>query len=143
MAIDDLVDGKLKKIMTSLLAPALAVGIATAKPIDSYAAEAATLPAIGEYKAEGWDVPNLTGLTPYKDKMYDLEEEIPGPETRAEKFKILNGKVFRLSHNGNIWSYTIVGPDTYKLMDSDGDGVFETKLPARGIDYPYPTWTYN
>jgi len=108
------------------------------------------LPSIGmsvaeakETNPQGYEVPDLTGLTPYQKGFLEGE-----PGVYVERFYTKNGgRVTRMSYdNGKekkTFAYEIdhdrKTPVDYAIYDDNGDGVFESKYFV-GEDYPVPEW---
>lgn len=106
------------------------------------------IPSIGmsvaeakETNPQGYQVPDLTGLQPYQ-KGY-LKSE---PKVYIERFFTQDGgRVTRGSYdNGKerkVFSYEIdhdkTSPIDYGIIDTDGDGIFETKYcPGERVEIP-------
>lgn len=105
----------------------------------------AAFAASGDFKPDGWNIPQLYGATRYSDEMVDFDSTVPGKETRVEKFTTLDGgRVHRYSHNGYVFSYEVDSdqedPLDYELVDYDGSGIFEMKQSPYD-EYPLPFWT--
>ncbi|MEW5722203.1 MAG: OmpA family protein [Thermodesulfobacteriota bacterium] len=116
-----------------LLAAVLALGPAAA--------------AAYEFHPNGWTVPQVYGATRYSDEYFDFDPNVPGTETRLERFQLPNGiRVYRYSHNGHVFSYVVdvdgLDPPDYELVDYDGSGAFEIKQSPYN-EYPLPKWTFK
>lgn len=103
--------------------------------------------AAREFNPQGWRKPDVFGARRYSDKTVDLDYNIPGEETRVEKFRTpKGGRIFRYSHAGNIFSYEVdhdlKEPMDYEIVDFDGDGVFEI-MQSPYDEYSLPPWTYD
>ncbi|MDP2908253.1 MAG: hypothetical protein Q8N77_00430 [Nanoarchaeota archaeon] len=94
-----------------------------------------------EVNPEGYQVPDLTGLTPYARGYLKSE-----PKVYVERFYTKDGGIVaRISYdNGKerkILGYTIdhdkKSPVDYGIYDMDGDGIFESKYgPYENVDIP-------
>ena len=84
-----------------------------------------------ERNPDGYPIPDLTGLTPYKRLTWDVEDTIPGKETLIERY-ILNDrtKVARLSVNGEVFAYSVKDAHSakgYGIVASTKPGQFTEK----------------
>ncbi|MDP2908042.1 MAG: hypothetical protein Q8O03_08990 [Nanoarchaeota archaeon] len=131
--------------LATLVALPLALGIGFTPNYNS--GLESKLPAIGisvaeakEVNPQGYQVPDLTGLTPYQ-KGY-LKEE---PIVYVERFVVDGRLIARMSVNGKIFAYDFnpntrqLSPDAYIIVDTDGDGKFESKYFV-GENIDVPTW---
>ena len=103
--------------------------------------------AAKEFNPAGWELPVMYGAEKYADDRIDFDPNIPGNETRLEKFRTLEGgRIFRYSHNNLVFSYKVDinadDPMDYELVDYNGSGLFEIKQSPYD-EYPMPTWTYR
>ena len=98
-----------------------------------------------EFRPQGWELPNIYGADRYQDVMTDIDKNVPGDETRVERFHTPDGgRVFRFSHRGNVFSYEVdhdrKDPMDFKIVDLDGDGIFAIRTSPYD-EYPLPPWT--
>lgn len=98
-----------------------------------------------EYSTLGWEKPKMYGALRYGDEQIDFDKNVPGDETRLEKFKTTDGgRIFRYSHNGRVFSYEVdhdeEEPMDYEIVDMNGSGLFEIKQSPYS-EYPLPKWT--
>lgn len=83
------------------------------------------------YKEKGWYMYLLDAETKQGERMFDLDPNIPGKETKVEKFVRKNNFIImRLSANGYIYGFLVdLDPETniwrYQYLDADGDGRLE------------------
>jgi len=101
----------------------------------------------GEYREEGWEVPDLSNAEKYSDRMYDLDDEMPGKETRGEKYWTDNGgRIFKFGVNGRTLSlcfdHDMKKPVDYEIIDIDGDGDFELRTDGF-TTYDTPQWIHE
>ena len=105
---------------------------------------------VGEYKAEGWPVPDVEGLEKIRDLTFDRDKSVPGKETRVEIFLTKEGgRIARLSSFGNIFAYgydtDMKRPVLWEIVDIDGrlnsaeKQTFEIKVND-GTSYDHPKW---
>jgi hypothetical protein len=109
----------------------------------------ASIPALGvEVKKEGWLFPNPAGAEKKDLRVFDYSPRIPGKETIVKIYqRKKDGVVFdTLEVEGEIYAcqFHIKGeggkpPTTYAIVDTDGDGVFESKFSS-GERPQTPDW---
>ncbi len=83
---------------------------------------------------EGWKFPNIVTSAKEIIRVSDRTREIPGKETILKGYRKWDGTYFRTYEiEGRIFGVEIdtdgKPPFEYSLMDTDGDGKFETKIP--------------
>lgn len=94
------------------------------------------------YKAGGWPVPSMVGARHVGGKRKDLITGIPGKETVLDIYKAADGTYFNvLSIYGREGKSRVYGyyvdtdgkpPMEYTLLDVNGNGRFESKVPHKG-----------
>jgi hypothetical protein len=100
----------------------------------------ALLPAARPAQAElllnpaGWRFPNIITSAKEAIQVSDRTPTIPGKETVTKGYRKSNGTFFMTYEiEGKIFGVDIdedgKPPFEYSIMDSDGDGKFETKIP--------------
>jgi hypothetical protein len=82
----------------------------------------------------GWKFPNIVTSAKEIIRISDRTREIPGKETILKGYRKWDGTFFRTYEvEGKIFGVEIdtdgKPPFEYSLMDADGDGRFETKIP--------------
>jgi hypothetical protein len=117
-----------------LYVPVLLVALTVATPASAY-----------EFNPYGWPKPSLSGAIRYKVEQIDLDPAVEGKETKIERFNTPDGgRVFRLSHNGHVFSYRVdhdrVDPMDYEILDRNGSGLFEIRRWPEP-QFPLPPWT--
>jgi hypothetical protein len=108
---------------------------------------AAPLEAV-EIKKDGWLFPNPALAEKLKIRNQDYTPRIPGPETTVKIYKRKkDGVVFdTFEIDGEVYAcqFHVKGegdapPSVYAIVDTDGDGVFESKY-APGEKARTPEW---
>lgn len=101
-----------------------------------------------EIKKEGWLFPNPAAAEKLKIRTLDYTPRVPGKETEVKMYRRKkDGAIFStLEIEGEIYAcqFRIApGPDKppeiYAIVDSDGDGVFESKYSTGEKAVP-PEW---
>ena len=101
-----------------------------------------------EIKEDGWLFPNPAAAEKLKIRNQDYTQRIPGPETLVKIYKRKkDGVVFdTFEIDGKIYAcqFHVKGKDdapstVYAIVDTDGDGVFESKF-APGEKAQPPEW---
>jgi len=121
------------------------------------AATIATVLAVGVVSGEiqinpkGWKFPNIITAAKEMIKVSDRTPLIPGKETILKGYRKADGTHFMTYEiEGRVYGVQIDTdgkfPFEYGIMDTDGDGVFETKLipDKEGKDQGYvPQWVID
>jgi len=101
-----------------------------------------------EVKKEGWLFPNPAQAEKLKIRTQDYTPRIPGPETQVKIYKRKkDGVVFdTFEIDGEIYAcqFHVKGegdapPTVYAIVDTDGDGIFESKYEPGEKAQP-PEW---
>ena len=101
-----------------------------------------------EIKKDGWLFPNPTRAEKKAIRSKDYTDRIPGPETLVKIYKKKNEDVafetFEIDGEVYACQFHIKGkngqpPAVYAIVDTDGDGVFESKYNAGEIPRT-PDW---
>ncbi len=93
-----------------------------------------------EVNPNGYEVPDLRGKTAYQ-RLY-LKED---PSVYVERFVADGCLIARMSVNGKVFAYDFnpntkqLSPDAYIIVDSDGNGTFESKYFV-GENFDVPEW---
>jgi hypothetical protein len=114
---------------------------------------AAALPAHAEIQLNpaGWRFPNIVTSAKEAIQVSDRTPLIPGKETITKGYRRANGTYFMTYEiEGKIFGVEIdedgKPPFEYSIMDTDGDGKFETRIPhVKGNkDHAYvPQWVID
>ncbi len=115
-------------------------GIDSARAWAALASLGLTLAVPGTLHAEiqinprGWKFPNVVTAAKAKISVSDRSRDIPGKETILKGYRKWDGTFFQTYEiEGRIFGVEIdtdgKAPFEYSLMDADGDGKFETKIP--------------
>jgi hypothetical protein len=100
-----------------------------------------------EIKKDGWLFPQPARAEKKAIRTIDTTERIPGRETLMKVYKKDENVVFEtLEIEGELFAcqFHVKGKDgapatAYAIVDTDGDGVFESKYPT-GEHAPTPDW---
>lgn len=111
-------------------------GVARALAGCAFGILAASLPARAEIllNPDGWRFPNIITAAKEKIMISDRTREIPGKETILKGYRRSDGTYFMTYEvEGRVFGVEIDTngrpPFEYSIMDTDGDGKFETKIP--------------
>ncbi|MCZ6697293.1 MAG: hypothetical protein O7A63_12230 [Acidobacteria bacterium] len=110
------------------------------RPLAVVASVCLTLALPGKLSAEilinpnGWKFPNIVTAAKEMIRVSDRSRDIAGKETILKGYRKWDGTFFRTYEiEGRIFGVEIdtdgKPPFEYSLMDADGDGKFETKIP--------------
>jgi tetratricopeptide (TPR) repeat protein len=96
---------------------------------------------------EVYKVPDTSKLKLVFDKNINVNKKKQDKESRLRMYITPDGgRIQVLSVDDKVYSYGIdsnsIKPVDYIIIDSDGDGVFEEIINAKGI-FKIPTWAYN
>lgn len=96
-----------------------------------------TLMPVASLAAEGYAVPDISKATVILDENQYIGDSTPATEVNIKTYKKPDGTMTRVySVAGRIFRYDVdtngAMPYEYRLVDKDGDGVFETKEPMVG-----------
>lgn len=108
-----------------------------AAPVISWSAD----PSSREIKEDGFEVPKKGPLV--SELREDLSDEIPGAETVIRIYEDMAGNRVKESMiNGSVFQIEVTPFHglTYILLDSDGDGRFETKFYGQEPKFVVPQW---
>jgi hypothetical protein len=83
---------------------------------------------------QGWKFPNIVTAAKESIKVSDRTPQIPGKETILKGYRKPDGTYFQTYEiEGRVFGVEIdtdgKPPFEYSLLDADGDGKFETKIP--------------
>ena len=99
----------------------------------------------GEFKREGWTVPDPSTARFLKQRVLDAVEDIPGAETVHRSYRTSEGTYFAtLDHQNRRYGYYVdtngKPPMEFLILDYQGDGVFEYRvdIQAEGAVAPTP-----
>jgi len=98
------------------------------------------------YKEEGWPLFKLLPKHKLGQDRFDLDSELPGHETLAEKFRKGKRVILRLSANGYIYGFLVdrvdgeTPPWDFQYLDKDGDGRMEWRYRNRTRVIRIPRW---
>ena len=143
-------------VLLVLITTAIFFAIIISNNMDLYAGENTstkdTLPPaeeVGEYRKDGYPVPDVTGLKPVKQFVYNRDKTNPDKETLVRLYYTREGgRAFVLSHHGRVYCIGIdhdrFKPADYEVVDIDGVLVngkqtFEVKI-FKGQKYQHPSW---
>ncbi|MGH9797950.1 MAG: hypothetical protein ACRD5D_07305 [Candidatus Polarisedimenticolia bacterium] len=105
-------------------------------PAAAILAAAAVLPARAaiEINPHGWKFPNILTAAKEAIRVSDRSPAIPGKETMLKGYRRADGTRFQTYEiEGRIFGVEIdtdgKPPFEYSIMDTDGDGRFETRIP--------------
>jgi hypothetical protein len=105
-------------------------------PAAALLAAAAIAPARAaiEINPQGWKFPNIVTAAKEAIRVSDRSPVIPGKETMLKGYRRADGTRFQTYEiEGRIFGVEIdtdgKPPFEYSILDSDGDGRFETKIP--------------
>ena len=114
---------------------------------------AAALPARADIQINpsGWRFPNIVTSAKEAIQVSDRTPLIPGKETMTKGYRRANGTFFMTYEiEGKIFGVEIdedgKPPFEYSIMDTDGDGKFETRIPHTkdNKDHAYvPQWVID
>jgi len=87
---------------------------------------------VASFAAEGYTVPDISKATVILDENQYIGDNTPPTEVNIKTYKKTDGTLVRVySVAGRIFRYDVdtngAMPYEYRLIDKDGDGVFETK----------------
>jgi hypothetical protein len=93
-----------------------------------------------EQNTKCWPIPDLTDATKYKDTAYNNH----GYRIKVKKYVTRSkGRIFEHRYKDKLFGYSIDNdiniPVSYKMLDNDGDGIFETYLDL-DEEFIIPLW---